>query len=88
MGLLNSSIPFSLLNWGKLYVSSGFAGITMAVVPLLVLTLSHFILKSNKMVHRKIFVFIIGFIDIIVFIYTTQLIINNSASLAPIDRIA
>ena len=37
----NNSIPFSLLNWGQLYVSSGFAGVTMAVVPLLVLSLIH-----------------------------------------------
>ena len=60
MGLLTNSIPFSLLNWGQLYVSSGFAGVTMAVVPLLVLPLSHLILKSNEMVPRKIFGFIIA----------------------------
>ena len=88
MGLLTNSIPFSLLNWGQLYVSSGFAGVTMAVVPLLVLPLSHFILKSNEMVPRKIFGFIIGFIGIIVLIGPTQLIINTGASLEPIARIA
>jgi drug/metabolite transporter (DMT)-like permease len=88
MGLLTNSIPFSLLNWGQLYVSSGFAGVTMAVVPLLVLPLSHFILKSNEMVPRKIFGFIIGFIGIIVLIGPAQLIINTGASLEPIARIA
>ena len=31
MGLLTNSIPFSLLNWGQLYVSSGFAGVTMEI---------------------------------------------------------
>ena len=88
MGLLTNSIPFSLLNWGQLYVNSGFAGVTMAVVPLLVLPLSHFLLKSNEMSPRKIFGFIIGFIGIIVLIGPAQLIANTGASLEPIARIA
>ena len=62
MGLITNAVPFSLLNWGQLYVSSGFAGVTMAVVPLLVLPLSHFILKSNEMAPQKVIGFSIGFI--------------------------
>ena len=36
MGMFTNAIPFSLLAWGQQYVTSSFAGITMAVVPLLV----------------------------------------------------
>ena len=36
-------LPFSLLSWGMQHVPSGFAGVTMAVVPLLVLPLAHFL---------------------------------------------
>ena len=34
MGLFTNAIPFSLLSWGQQLVTSSFAGITMAVVPL------------------------------------------------------
>ncbi len=88
MGLITNAIPFSLLNWGQLYVSSGFAGVTMAFVPLLVLPLSHFILKSNEMTGRKIIGFIIGFIGMIILIGPAQLMAGTGASLEPIARIA
>ena len=88
MGLITNAVPFSLLNWGQLYVSSGFAGVTMAVVPLMVLPLSHFILKSNEMAPQKVIGFIIGFIGIIVLIGPTQLITSTGANLEPVARIA
>ena len=88
MGLITNAVPFSLLNWGQLYVSSGFAGVTMAVVPLLVLPLSHFILKSNEMAPQKVIGFIIGFIGIIVLIGPKQLITSTGANLEPVARIA
>ena len=34
MALFTNAIPFTLLSWGQVYVTSGFAGISMAVVPL------------------------------------------------------
>jgi drug/metabolite transporter (DMT)-like permease len=88
MGLVTNAIPFSLLNWGQLYVSSGFAGVTMAFVPLLVLPLSHFILKSNEMTSRKVTGFILGFIGMIILIGPSQLLAGTGASLEPIARIA
>ena len=33
MGLFSNAIPFTLLSWGQINVSSSFAGISMAVVP-------------------------------------------------------
>jgi len=88
MGLITNAIPFSLLNWGQLYVNSSFAGVTMAVVPLLVLPLSHFILKSNEMSPRKVLGFTIGFIGIVILIGPKQLLTGTGASLEPIARIA
>jgi drug/metabolite transporter (DMT)-like permease len=43
MALFTNAIPFCLLSWGQQVVTSGFAGISMAVVPLFVLPLSHFL---------------------------------------------
>ena len=88
MGLITNAVPFTLLNWGQLYVNSGFAGVTMAFVPLLVLPLSHFILKSNEMTPRKIAGFVIGFIGMIILIGPAQLLNGTGASLEPLARIA
>ena len=40
MAVFSNALPFSLLSWGQEHVTSGYAGITMAVVPLLVLPLA------------------------------------------------
>ena len=39
-GVLNSAIPFMLLSWGQQLVTSGFAGVSMASVALIVLILA------------------------------------------------
>ena len=44
MALFSNVLPFSLLSWAQTQVSSSFAGIAMAIVPLVVLPLSHFFL--------------------------------------------
>lgn len=48
IGVLNSAIPFALLSWGQQYVSSAFAGISMAALPLFVLPLAH-LFSDEKM---------------------------------------
>ena len=41
MALFTNALPFSLLSWGQQTVTSGFAAVSMALVPLFVLPLSH-----------------------------------------------
>ena len=61
MGLFTNALPFSLLSWGQQTVTSGFAGISMAVVPLLVLPLSHFLVPGETMNRVKTTGFLFGF---------------------------
>ncbi|MCP5073622.1 MAG: DMT family transporter, partial [Rhodobacteraceae bacterium] len=68
LALFTNAIPFTLLNWGQLRVTSGFAGICMAVVPLLILPLAHFLLAGERMSARKFIGFVIGFVGVIVLI--------------------
>ena len=68
MGLFSNVLPFSMLSWGQQFVSSGFAGISMAVVPLLVLPLSFFFILEEKFHKRKLFGFIFGFIGVLILI--------------------
>lgn len=60
MGALSNALPFFLLTWGQQHVTSGFAGITMAVVPLFTLIFAHFILADERMTLRKALGFVLG----------------------------
>ena len=61
IGVLSSALPFSLLSWGQTHVTSGFAGVSMASIALLVLPLSHFFVPGEKMTLRRTIGFLIGF---------------------------
>lgn len=88
MGLFTNAIPFTLLNWGQLRVQSGFAGISMAVVPLLVLPLAHFLVKGDQMTRKKLIGFIIGFIGVIILVGPEKLINSTGDPLEPMARLA
>ena len=76
MGMFTNAIPFSLLAWGQQIVSSGFAGITMAVVPLLVLPLSHFLVPDERMTPARLGGFAIGFAGVVLLIGGDRLFAN------------
>jgi drug/metabolite transporter (DMT)-like permease len=88
MGLLTNAIPFTLLNWGQLRISSGFAGISMAVVPLLVLPLAHFLVAGDLMNRRKVLGFLIGFMGVVILIGPRNFIDTSSDPLEPLARLA
>lgn len=68
IGGLSSAVPFSLLAWGQQYVTSGFAGVSMAAVALIVLPLAHFTVPGEQMTPRKTVGFVIGFIGVVILI--------------------
>lgn len=88
MALFSNVIPFSLLSWGQLHVSSGYAGITMAVVPLLVLPLSHFFIPGQQLSKVKTLGFSIGFIGVIVLIGPAQILESGGGDIENIARLA
>lgn len=65
---LSTALPFMLLSWGMQYVTSGFAGVSMAAVTLVVLPLSHFLIPGERMTLRRTMGFLIGFVGILVLI--------------------
>lgn len=67
-GFCSMAMPFFLLSWGQQYVSSGFAGVTMAAVPLLVLPLAHFLVPGDHMTLPKTLGFVVGFSGVVVLI--------------------
>jgi len=68
VGAASSAVPFSLLAWGQQYVTSGFAGVSMAAVALIILPLAHFFVQGERMTPRKTLGFVIGFIGVTILI--------------------
>ncbi|WP_120500855.1 DMT family transporter [Roseovarius sp. EL26] len=68
MALFSNAVPFVLLSWGQLSVASGFAGVCMAVVPLFILPLAHFLVPGEEMKLRRFIGFVIGTCGVIVLI--------------------
>ncbi|QFT92480.1 putative inner membrane transporter yiJE [Roseovarius sp. THAF9] len=68
MGLFSNALPFFLLSWGQQVVASGFAGVCMAAVPLLVLPLAHFLVPGERMHMRRALGFVMGTLGVAVLI--------------------
>ena len=52
MAIFSNALPFTLLSWGQQFVTSGFAGITMAIAPLTVLPLAQFLVPGERRATR------------------------------------
>ncbi len=87
MGFFSNALPFSLLSWAQKHVTSGFAGITMASVPLLILPLAHFLVPGERMSLRRLGGFLIGFVGVGVLI-GPGIFTSAGSSLEGIARIA
>ncbi|UWQ21088.1 DMT family transporter [Jannaschia sp. W003] len=53
IGIATAALPFFLLSWGQQHVPSAFAGLTMAVLPLFVLPLAHWLVPGDRLTWRK-----------------------------------
>jgi len=68
VGALSSAVPFMAISWGQQFVTSGFAGVSMAAVALMVLPLAHFMVPGDALTKRKSLGFLIGFIGVVILI--------------------
>ena len=68
MAAFSNAVPFALLGFGQRFVASGFAGITMAAVPLFTLVLAHRFLPNEPMTRWKLAGFSLGFLGILTLI--------------------
>lgn len=68
IGAVSSTVPFTLLAWGQQFVTSGFAGVSMASVPLILLPLAHVFLPGERLTLRRSAGFLIGFVGVLVLI--------------------
>ncbi|MEQ9259564.1 MAG: DMT family transporter [Roseovarius sp.] len=68
MALFSNVVPFALLGWGLQVVASGFAGVCMAVVPLLVLPLAYLFVPGEGIGWRRVLGFGLGTLGVVVLI--------------------
>jgi len=61
LGLIGSSIPFSLFNFAEQYISSSLAAILNGMVPLFTIVLAHFSTDNDRLSKSKFWGAIIGF---------------------------
>ncbi len=61
IALIGNILPFWLIAVGQTTISSGLAGLLMAVMPLFTIILAHIFIKDDKINRYKIIGFIIGF---------------------------
>ena len=66
IGLTSLALPWLLLNWGQIHVTSGFAGLTMATIPLMILPMAHFLTRNDRLAPMKTIGILIGFAGVCV----------------------
>lgn len=86
-GVLNAAIPFMLLSWGQQTVTSGFAGVSMAAVALIVLPLAHLFVPGERMTLRRTLGFGIGFLGVVV-LMGGQVFESTGDPMEPFGRLA
>ena len=64
--VFGNALPYSLISWGQTFIDSGLAGILMAIMPLITLVLSHFVIPGERLTRYRVFGFLVGFCGIVV----------------------
>ena len=81
MALFSNVLPFTLFCWAQKDVSSSFAGITTALVPLIVLPLTYIYIPNSEITFRKVFGFILGFFGVFILIGPSNIIFEKNLSM-------
>jgi drug/metabolite transporter (DMT)-like permease len=68
LAIFGNVLPFHLVAWAQQHIDSSMAAILLAVVPLFVLTLAHFLVPGGRLTRWRIVGFVIGFAGVIMII--------------------
>lgn len=68
MGGLNNVIPFSLIAWGQIHISSGLASIYNATMPIFTVLIAGALLADERITPQKMFGVFAGFVGVVVLI--------------------
>ena len=68
LAIVGNVLPFHLVAWAQQHIDSSMAGILLAVVPLLVLTIAHFLVPGGRLTRWRIVGFVLGFAGVVIII--------------------
>ena len=80
IGIISTALPFQLISWGQQYVTSSFAGLAMASMPLFVLPLAYFFNTNEALDRSKFIGLIIGFLGIVI-LFSPDFTLGNDTSI-------
>ena len=88
IGIISTALPFQLISWGQQYVTSSFAGLAMASMPLFVLPLAYFFNTNEALDKNKFIGLIIGFLGIVILFSPDFSLDDNTSILITIGKLA
>ncbi|MBS9435501.1 DMT family transporter [Photorhabdus hainanensis] len=78
IGLLEASIPFTLVPWGQQYVSSSIASVLIGTVPFFVILFTPLLSAGNKISRSNILSVVVGFLGLLS-LFAPDIIKGNSS---------
>ena len=65
LAIFANLLPFQLIAWAQQFIESSLAGVLMAVMPLFVMTLSHFYIPGARLTRYRVAGFAVGFTGVV-----------------------
>ena len=65
VGMTNVVVPYALITWGELHISSGMTGIVVALAPLFTVVLATFVLREERLNSLGIGGVVVGFAGVV-----------------------
>ena len=87
-GLMTNVVPFNLLSWAQQHVTSSFAGVSMAVIPLFVVPFAHIFVEGERMTLQKTIGFLLGFIGIVILVGFETIFLSKDSDFENWGRLA
>ena len=88
IGIISTALPFQLISWGQQYVTSSFAGLAMASMPLFILPLAYFFNTNEALDRHKFIGLFIGFLGIIILFSPDFTLRDDTSLLITLGKIA
>lgn len=68
LSILGNLIPFTLISWAEVHITSGQAGLLMALMPISTMVLAHFFVAHEQLTPRRVLGILAGFAGVVVLV--------------------
>jgi drug/metabolite transporter (DMT)-like permease len=68
LSILGNLIPFTLISWAEVHITSGQAGLLMALMPISTMVLAHFFVAHEQLTPRRVLGIMAGFAGVVVLV--------------------